>query len=95
MPPKVELKDKFIAPTINSQCELHAVIDGIPTPEIKWFKDDQLLAEGNDILLKREGNICQLLLMKSTPEHSGVYKCFAENVVGKADAKATVSIHGM
>ena len=95
MPPKVELKEKSLAPTINSQCNLQATIDGIPLPEVKWFKDDQLLMANDMFSFETLDNVYKLILKNSLPEHSGVYKCFAENEVGKAEAKATMNIHGM
>ena len=95
VPPKVELNEKSLAPTINSQCNLQATIGGIPFPEVKWFKDGQLLMANDAFSFETIDNTYKLILKNSLPEHSGLYKCFAENEVGKAEANATLNIHGM
>ena len=94
VPPKVELMDKTLAPSIDSHCELSATVNGIPTPKVKWFKNDQLLEADDYLHFEKAGNVCKLIFSRSIPEHSGVYRCFAENEAGTAEAHATINTYG-
>ena len=55
---------------------LHCEADGIPTPQIKWFKDNNPI-EKNDLDFHIESNGAELLLRKTTKDHLGAYKCLA------------------
>ena len=94
MAPKVEFQQKVITGLVQTDCELQAIINGIPFPDVKWFGEDKLIEANEHIQCEREENIFKLKFINVTLETTGVFKCLAENSVGKAEAKATLQVHG-
>ena len=92
--PKVDFKQKATTVLLEKCCELEAILGGIPMPNVKWYKDDNLVEESENIKIETVDNISKLILMNAQFETSGTFKCVAENVVGKAEGKCTVTVHG-
>jgi len=68
----------------NGNVSLECKVIGIPQPTLVWFKDDKEL---------KAGDLHQLTKSKSGDSKAcvfGVYKCVAENCMGKAVSLATL-----
>lgn len=52
---------------------LDCVVDGFPTPEVRWFRDQEELETVND---------SSLTIQKVLESHSGIYQCVASNILG-------------
>ena len=78
----------------QSQCEICASVSGIPSPDVKWFKDEKLVEANENILLETSKSISKIIIAQCLPESGGIYKCIATNDVGKAEAKTSVNIYG-
>ena len=94
VPPKVCLKEKSYTFLVQSEQILEAQIGGIPPPEVKWFKEDILMEASDHVTLEQEENMSRLRFSQLKMDASGVYKCVAENSVGKAEAKTSIVVHG-
>ncbi|GCC29259.1 hypothetical protein chiPu_0007697 [Chiloscyllium punctatum] len=58
---------------------------GYPNPDIRWFKEDQLVCCSNRIQTSTTSKSCQLLTILNVIEDDlGRYTCVAENHLGKA-----------
>ena len=92
--PKVEFKQKEMTGILHNNCELQAIVNGIPFPDVKWVKDDKPIEESQNIKCVIEENVCTLRITDASLEMSGTYKCVATNSVGKAEAKGALKING-
>ncbi|KAL2094463.1 hypothetical protein ACEWY4_009182 [Coilia grayii] len=70
---------------VNFQCEAR----GDPVPIVRWRKEDGDLPKGRFEIL--EDNT--LSLRRVTPADVGSYSCLAENMVGKAESSALLTVH--
>lgn len=63
---------------------MECVARGFPIPRIRWFRNNKALPNNGSVI-----EITKLSL-----NHTGVYRCVAENVAGNATATATLSVMG-
>ncbi|KAL4608511.1 hypothetical protein GN956_G24707 [Arapaima gigas] len=71
---------------VEFRCEAR----GDPVPTVRWRKEDGDLPRGRfDILEDHTLNIKRVM-----PADVGSYTCVAENMVGKAEASAMLTVHG-
>ncbi|XP_039532879.1 pro-neuregulin-1, membrane-bound isoform isoform X7 [Pimephales promelas] len=73
------------------------IVAGNPPPSIKWYKNGQELAGKNRpksirIKERKQKNISELLIRKSTEGHAGLYTCEAVNKIGKTNTTASLTI---
>ena len=94
VPPKVELKEKVYTFLVKSDQVIEARVGGIPFPDVKWFKDEVLIEKIDFIHCEQEENISRLKFSQLKLDGAGVYKCVAENTIGKAEAKTSVVVQG-
>lgn len=63
---------------------MECVARGFPIPQIRWFQNNQLTPFN--------GSVIEIAAV--TSQHTGVYRCVAENVAGNASATAVLAVRG-
>ncbi|XP_039591708.1 hemicentin-1 isoform X2 [Polypterus senegalus] len=72
-----DIKDVVVNNPISLYCETNAV----PPPTLRWYKDGQLLASSDKVLILPGGRILQI--PRALPEDAGKYTCVAINEAGE------------
>uniref|UniRef100_A0A8D3BVL3 Roundabout-like 1-like n=1 Tax=Scophthalmus maximus TaxID=52904 RepID=A0A8D3BVL3_SCOMX len=73
----------------DESVEFHCVVQGDPVPTSRWRKDDSELPKGRFEILEDH----TLIVRQVTPSDEGSYTCVVENMVGKSEASATLTVH--
>ncbi|XP_071954495.1 netrin receptor UNC5C-like isoform X2 [Antedon mediterranea] len=64
--------------------------DGVPTPEVYWEKDGEVIVSGVHYILRSDG----LIINHAAPENTGNYTCVAKNVAAKRTSEtASVTVY--
>uniref|UniRef100_A0A914I5C8 Muscle M-line assembly protein unc-89 n=1 Tax=Globodera rostochiensis TaxID=31243 RepID=A0A914I5C8_GLORO len=73
--------------------KLHCKVEGIPTPELVWYKDGEQVRPSERVQLERDvdGN-AYLIIPKCTLDDDGVYRVIATNPHGTAYDKCTITV---
>ncbi|XP_051535075.1 roundabout homolog 1-like isoform X1 [Myxocyprinus asiaticus] len=71
--------------SVEFRCEAH----GDPVPTIRWRKEDGELPKGRHEIWEDH----TLKLKRLTSGDAGTYTCQAENMMGKTEASATLTVH--
>ncbi|KAM8854379.1 roundabout homolog 1 isoform 6-T6 [Synchiropus picturatus] len=74
---------------VDQSVEFRCEARGDPVPTVRWRKDDGDLPKGRYEI--REDHT--LKIRRLTSADVGSYTCMAENMVGKAEASATLTVH--
>nr|XP_008109887.1 PREDICTED: vascular endothelial growth factor receptor 2 [Anolis carolinensis] len=77
---------------IGETIQVSCVANGIPSPLITWFKNNETLVEDSGIILK-DGNR-NLTIRRVRKEDEGIYTCRACNVLGCTKAAAVFEVEG-
>lgn len=59
----------------GEDAQFDCVVDGYPTPEVKWFKDQEEIIRSNETILGFE---------RVSEDKAGTYQCFVKNILGMA-----------
>ncbi|KRY70707.1 Muscle M-line assembly protein unc-89 [Trichinella pseudospiralis] len=72
---------------------LECICSSSESPEIKWYKDGDLLQQSDRIIIENlpDGK-CRLKIHSCTPDDEGLYRCVAEDSTGSANTKSRVII---
>uniref|UniRef100_A0A8D2LUM6 Vascular endothelial growth factor receptor 2 n=1 Tax=Varanus komodoensis TaxID=61221 RepID=A0A8D2LUM6_VARKO len=84
----LENKTTNIGETIEVSC----IANGIPSPLITWFKNNESLVEDSGIVLKDENRT--LTIRRVRKEDEGLYTCRACNVLGCTKAATFFEVEG-
>ncbi|CAL2029366.1 unnamed protein product [Caenorhabditis brenneri] len=72
---------------------LKCAVNGDPFPEIKWYRNGQLVRNGPRTIVETSPDgTCSLTVKESTMSDEGIYRCEAENAHGKAKTQATAHV---
>ncbi|GFO38541.1 titin, partial [Plakobranchus ocellatus] len=68
---------------------------GEPEAEIKWFRGKKEVKKSSKYEMSYEDEVASLVIHKTEPQDSDVYRCEAANPLGKVQTEGTLSIHTM
>lgn len=89
---------KFVTPVIGKIVDvgadvvLEGILDGLPTPEIKWLKNGVELFSNEDVKITFSHNKTTLELKNVNPASAGKFTCEASNEAGKAVCTSDVVV---
>ncbi|KAE9550266.1 hypothetical protein FO519_006527 [Halicephalobus sp. NKZ332] len=87
----VSLKDKQAK--TDDRVSFECKVVGEPSPNVKWFKDEQQIFEQSmKIIIESDEGIQRLVLEKAQTKDTGIYKCVAENSAGKTSTDAKLEV---
>ena len=105
---ELQLQEKMAAPEFADQEEsgpitaqegddvtLNVTVKGKPSPQVEWYKDDKPLRKTSRLDVKARGDKFSLVILKVTPDDSGLYKCVASSKAGSVARTFEVNIEGM
>lgn len=69
-----------------------AEVFGLPSPEVKWFRNKSQLQSNDRIKIERDGDNISLEISSMTKADQGEYICYAVNYVGEAKSVALVVV---
>lgn len=77
----------------GSAARLVVQVQGIPEPDVDWYKDNRVIREGGRIEFAfGDDGSCILVIRDSVKADRGRYKCVASNAAGKAQCSAELFI---
>ncbi len=70
------------------------VIDGLPFPEVVWFKDNVMIQNQNNLRINvnLDGISSTISINSSSTDDSGMYTCVAINDVGSDNGTVTIQV---
>ena len=79
----------------DQMIELNVKVEGIPKPEIKWFREGLEIKEkdGFKFVVDEENLSYTLVIKEVTSESAGTYKCEASNSEGSAQTSGVLSVN--
>ncbi|EYB85418.1 hypothetical protein Y032_0298g1745 [Ancylostoma ceylanicum] len=87
-----ELKDcsTVVGKTVQFKC----IVSGMPTPEVKWYVDGDVIQQSREYDIVYEDGVCILRINEALAEDEGEYSCEATNSVGRAETKCFLRVNG-
>ena len=78
---------------VGDSCILTCMIAGIPTPTVTWYHDNVELHSGRKISITRVSpSMATLNISSLTVDDTGIYQCFAGNVVGRTQRSLSLQV---
>ena len=78
---------------IGQSVTFTCVVSGIPTPTVTWYHNGVQLSVGGAISISRNSpNVSVLSISSLAVEDTGIYQCFASNVVGRTQASWALQV---
>ncbi|XP_045150520.1 titin isoform X2 [Echinops telfairi] len=67
-------------------------VEGLPVPNVKWYRNKSLLEPDERIKMERVGNVWSLEIANMQKGDRGEYMCHAVNIIGESKSFAIVDI---
>lgn len=82
------------AGVIKSGARLEMVVEvtGIPTPEVKWYRNNAILQSSPDLRILSDKNRHSIIIAEAFPDDSGLYMVSATNAAGEARSIADLIV---
>ncbi|KAI4581430.1 hypothetical protein MJG53_009873 [Ovis ammon polii x Ovis aries] len=84
------LSDRTVAISSSTTLDCHA--NGVPEPQITWFKNNHKIQQEPGIILGPGSST--LFIERVTEKDEGVYHCKASNLKGSAESSAHLTVQG-
>lgn len=78
---------------VGSRTRLYCDVNSIPTPSLRWFKDDVPLENCERYKFCFDGTVAALEIDNVSVEDGGLYTCVATNENGSSDTHAKLEVH--
>ncbi|GFT67998.1 hypothetical protein NPIL_385641 [Nephila pilipes] len=82
--PKFKKKLQAAVVKSGSRLVLEVSVTGVPNPEVKWYRNGNLLPNSPDFRISAIGSDHTLVIAEVFPEDSGTYMVVASNAAGEA-----------
>lgn len=100
--PHLDVSNVNDEPTVvdlGGSTDLQCVFSGIPRPEVRWYKDDELIVDDSETnpnaTIRFYDGDTRLYIKYTKPEHQGRYKCVGENKVGIVTRATQLELSGI
>lgn len=93
--PRFTLKPKDVDAVERTSVRLECRVTGAPTPEVRWYRDNEPLIEGDKYQFDVDDGLYSLVINDVTEDDSGHYKVIARNSAGREHATADVTVKRM
>ncbi|XP_029458469.1 vascular endothelial growth factor receptor 1 isoform X2 [Rhinatrema bivittatum] len=77
---------------LSSSVSLECQAEGVPEPQISWYKNGRELQQESGILLEPRNN--RLIIERIKEDDAGLYLCRAANPKGSAESSAYITVQG-
>lgn len=92
VPPEFVRPLKDMAAVEGTRVVMEGLVQGRPTPNIKWFKEGRSLEHSPDFEITfRDGRVA-LTVPETFAEDAGLYRCEASNTAGRAASAARLTV---
>lgn len=93
--PRFTLKPQNINVRSGDSVTLECRVTGSPSPDVRWYRDNDPLIEGEKYLFGFEDGLHSLHIKNVREDDSGNYKVIARNLAGREHATADITVKGM
>uniref|UniRef100_A0A8C1NSM5 Myomesin 2 n=1 Tax=Cyprinus carpio TaxID=7962 RepID=A0A8C1NSM5_CYPCA len=77
----------------NSAIKLFCTVEGYPTPQVKWFKDDVILdVSSGKYFVESNAGFHALSILKCATDDTAMYTAVASNTHGQASSQASIIV---
>ncbi|XP_066569261.1 hemicentin-1 isoform X1 [Amia ocellicauda] len=87
--PNLDLSQEVMTPRAGSSVILQCEAQGVPEPEVIWYRNGLLLAPGNGQTINRH----RLEIQGVQVADSGLYTCKVSNIAGQVDRTFHLTVH--
>ncbi|XP_036382492.1 hemicentin-1 [Megalops cyprinoides] len=87
--PRADSEPEFVTPQVGSFVSLRCEAEGVPEPEVTWYRNGLQLAPGNGLKIGRH----LLEIQGVQVADSGIYTCKVSNIAGQVDRTFRMTVH--
>ncbi|XP_006820940.1 telokin-like, partial [Saccoglossus kowalevskii] len=90
--PEFVLRPRNATGSETKSAKFTCTIEGKPTPSVIWKFEDRILKDAGRFEIYDEDGVYYLEIFELQATDSGMYTCILSNAVGKAIAKASLTV---